>query len=694
MTNTRENYRGLYVVVIITLITYLNSLLNGFVWDDNIYLLKDSAIINFRITELLFSMANGMEYVPMHSLTLALDHLLWGFNPFGFHVANLLVYLAGVVTLYFVIISMPISNVDKRKIALWTCLVFALHPMHSEPVNFISNRCHLLAFFFVLLSAYWFVKWLNSRVTLNLSLAVLFFVLSLLSKQSAVAWPILVAVVLLFYKNNNISLQQKITAAASFLIIDIIAVVLHLRNAFISSTATSENLLSYSGTLFDKILKTINIYSFYIHKFLFPSGVTLYYDDRYLYSGLSISTGLSLVLLISVLVAALYCLRRNPLITLGVVWYSVMLVPAMNLINTSPAIANRYGLVPSIGLSLVIGYLIYKLDDKYAFAKFPAVALLMVLTTITISKNFVWQSDYTLFKAAIKQNPLVNRKNYAEALWKEKKYAEALASLKEEMNLNGSYNYYYYLGKYNEENGNNRAAIEAYQSALMQNGDGYKRPHLALANAYFKSGNDLSAVKEYLNVFDAYDVDPLGLLDGEAKKNIAILQNKFLPELDSMKGKLVSDSNNGRQIAEIALFYQKIGMYHDAIVYYDKLIKVEPSNWVAWHNKALCLAKINNLKEAVAAFEQSFLLNGKNLEALNHIGSLYVKAKNYAKAEEYFKKAVLVDQAHVASVFNLARLYFGTGRKNEARKYFAMAVSLSGNSETLKNRAMLYLSEL
>lgn len=694
MIYSKNNYRDVCVIALITLILYFNSLFNGFVWDDKIYILKDSTIANFNLFELLFSKANGLENIPMCSLTLAIDHFFWGFNPFGFHLTNFIIYVSSAVVLYFTIIKLPIQNVDTRKVALLTSIVFVLHPIHTEPVSFISGRAHLLAFFFVLLSLYWFVTWLNSPQNSNLFLSALFFILSLLSKQSAVAFPIFVLTVVIFYKNSSISIMQRILAAAGFILIDIISVFIHLQNAFNSSTIVPDNLISNSNGIINKTIKTINIYSFYIHKFIFPSGLTVSYDDRYLHSGISISSGLSFVLLLTILTGALYCYKDNITITIGLAWYSIMIVPAMNLLDTSPVIADRYGLIPTIGLSLVIGYIVHKLNVRYFFSKYIAIIFALILSIMTITRNFDWKSDYTLFKSALEQNPYADRTNYAEALLQQKKYPEALSTLKEEMDLTGSHHYYYYLGNIYAEKGNYQEAIKAYKSALLQNGDTYKLPHLALAKAYFKTGDDLNAITEYLNVIESCVTNQGKQIDAEAKKYILILQSKFLPDIDRIKLELAIDNKNIRLLSEIGLLYQKIGMYDNAIEYYDKLIKIEPANWIAWHNKALCLSKKHNLNDSVIAFEQSFLLNGKNAEALNQIGSLYMKSKDYSRAETYFKKAISVDQSHVFSVFNLARVYFSTGKRNDAKRYFAMALSLSGNSDSIRNRAATYLSKL
>lgn len=694
MFRTEDNHRGLYVILAVTLISYFNSLFNGFVWDDNGVLLKDSAIINFTISDLLFSLNSGIEFVPLHSLTLAIDYFFWGFNPLGFHLTNILIYISIITALYFAIINIPINNLDKRKVALWTSMIFALHPIHSEPVNFISNRCHILACLFVLLSSYWFIKWLTRPLHNNLALSVLFFILSLLSKQSAVAFPVLVLAVLVLYKNRNISLTQRITAALSFILIDIVAVVFHIKNAVNSSTAVTENLISNSNGLLNKTIKTINIWSFYIHKYIFPSGLTVDYDDRYLQSGINIGSVLSFFLFIIVMTFALYNLKRNILITTGIIWYSIMLLPAMNFFNTSPVVADRYALIPSIGLSLVIGYVIFKLNEFYPFSKYVAMVLVLILTTITIYRNFDWKSDYTLFKAAVEQNKYALRTNYADALLQQNRSAEAFATLKEGMELTGSWHYYYYLGNFYAEKGNYQEAVKYYKLSLLQNGDAYKLPHSALAEIYSKTGNNISAIKEYLSVIDSRGLYNRAFIDAEAKRSILLLQSKFQPEIDLIKNKLAADEKNIRNLSELALLYQNIGKFADAINCYDRLIKEDPTSWVAWHNKALCLLKEHKTDEAVASFEQSFLLNGTNVEALNQIGSMYFKAKNYAKAEENFKKAVSVDQTHVFSVFNLARVYFSTGRRDDAKKYFAMAISLSGNDDSIKNRVKTYFHKL
>src|SRR5512138_3095470 len=76
-----------------------NSLLNGFVWDDYFYMVNNRVYVDFDLARIWLSLANGVEYLPVRDMSYALDYAIWGNNPLGFHLANVVLY--GITTVIF-----------------------------------------------------------------------------------------------------------------------------------------------------------------------------------------------------------------------------------------------------------------------------------------------------------------------------------------------------------------------------------------------------------------------------------------------------------------------------------------------------------------------------------------------------------------------------------------------------------------
>jgi hypothetical protein len=78
------------LLAVIAAVLFGNSLGHEFVWDDHIYLLNKPVYQSFNLRRMFFSLANDLEYLPVRDLSYAIDYAIWGRNPFGFHLTNLL----------------------------------------------------------------------------------------------------------------------------------------------------------------------------------------------------------------------------------------------------------------------------------------------------------------------------------------------------------------------------------------------------------------------------------------------------------------------------------------------------------------------------------------------------------------------------------------------------------------------------
>src|SRR5208282_3099849 len=169
------------LLLAVAMLVYGNTLLNGFTFDDDPYILRNPTVTNLSIKGLFVPTRASNIFRPVSFATFALNLAVGGGHPFGFHLFNLLLHAAVTLLLYLVLRKL-LEGVQQGATVAWVAaLLFAVHPIHTEAVASIVGRFELLAVGFLL--AAWLLH-LDDRPVL----AVLCFALALLSKESAVAF--------------------------------------------------------------------------------------------------------------------------------------------------------------------------------------------------------------------------------------------------------------------------------------------------------------------------------------------------------------------------------------------------------------------------------------------------------------------------------------------------------------------------
>ena len=180
----KERWR-IAVLLAVVIVVYANALRNGFTLDDNIYIVTNPMVTHFSIRGLFAPTAYNNVFRPLLFGSFALNWAIEGARPFGYHVLDLLLHGAVTLLLYLVLKKL-LESIPQGALAAWVAaLLFAVHPLHTEAVDSISARSELLAMAFLL--GAWLLH-LSDRPIL----ALIAFLLALLSKESAVAFVPLV----------------------------------------------------------------------------------------------------------------------------------------------------------------------------------------------------------------------------------------------------------------------------------------------------------------------------------------------------------------------------------------------------------------------------------------------------------------------------------------------------------------------
>lgn len=210
------------ILFIVGFFTYLSSFSNQFVWDDDHFFYQNILTQNLSHIKEIFltnttagAGAESNYYRPLATISFALDHAIWGWNPIGFHLTATLFHIFNSIVLFLFLLKLRFGKTASFLISI----IFLIHPIQTEAVTYLSDRGNVLYMFFLLVSIYLFTitlydkhitpKFLGKKIIVSknilLFIAVLLFPLSILSKEGALTTsPIYIGILFVF------AIQQKI----------------------------------------------------------------------------------------------------------------------------------------------------------------------------------------------------------------------------------------------------------------------------------------------------------------------------------------------------------------------------------------------------------------------------------------------------------------------------------------------------
>ncbi|HEX7518372.1 MAG TPA: hypothetical protein VF345_13915 [Chthoniobacterales bacterium] len=213
------------LVVALVFAAYAPALRNGFVWDDTALILRDPLIRSWRLIpegfqHFLFTDATASDfYRPIQRLTYTLDYGAFAFRPAGYHLTNIVCHLAATLALLLLagelLGSFGIEERKRRRIAFFATLAWAIHPVHTAAVVYVSGRADPLAAAFGFLGLYSGIRSLRTNGVnrwILLFAAGALFLLSALSKETGIVFLLLWYAILLLKKKWKEFLPATVVA--------------------------------------------------------------------------------------------------------------------------------------------------------------------------------------------------------------------------------------------------------------------------------------------------------------------------------------------------------------------------------------------------------------------------------------------------------------------------------------------------
>lgn len=654
MVIEKHNHKWLAAfTALLAILLYANTIPNNFAIDDNALITANPYVQQglkglggiFTSDVWIGGDAEIGYYRPIPLATFALEHQLWGSNPHLSHAVNVALYALTGWLLCLLLLNL--LNRYHPLLAFGAALLFIAHPVHTEVVANIKSRDELLQFLFVLLAGWYMLQATTDNKKLLLS--ALFYYMALLCKETAYAGVLLLPG--LWYvatDSKPLTILKRAWVYVPVLSLFLLQKKLALGDG--AATALQPDVVSfpYAGGL--AVPAALTQLWWYIKLLVFPYPLSYNYAYNQIpvdgWSGIFTLTGL--VALLLCIVAVLYGYKQKKIWWLGVFILLATLIPAIGFVVLKGGIlAERFLYVPVLGFSLLVMAVVFRLmglpeqgSQTIAPVKLALpVGLLLLYSTLTVTRNPDWKDDLTLASADVTAvpNSCQVRLHYGKKLI-DMGVEETDARKKED---------YFYRG------------VEQLQRAVAIN-PRYARAYFKIAYAYQAlQPNADSAVYYYRRAIDeapgyAIAYKNLGLVylqQGRVQLAQQQLQRALQidPQLNGVQEILTSLNSKpaDTQPAPVA----------------------DTTSFAYYTATGMQLARAQKLPEALVYFKKALDLQPQSLEALVNIATCYGMLNDYTASEPYLLQAEKVAPDNRIVLRNLLILYRKTGNKTKEALY-------------------------
>lgn len=369
------NNKLLATILIITVFIFFpvtKAVILGFV-DDVGQINENVNVTNFSFQSIKnhFTTYVVYSYQPLASLSFGIEYLFFGLNAFIYHLDNLLLHLINIILVY--VLATKLLSEKKRFVAVLITAVFAMHPLQTEPIAWISARSTLLAALFILMTCLYYIKYIENEnySTKYLLLTLFFFLISLFSKSTGIVLPfVLLGIDYLYLRKFNIkAVLDKIPFFSLSIIFGMIA--LNSRKIIDNSAeillVEERRMGVYS--FIEKIAISCYSFLFYIKKYFFPFNLQSIYGYPLKISKnlLPLEFRIAPFLVLFLFIGLFFWYKNFPkkhkrLFLFGVFFFLVSISLNLNIFAYLAQItAERYMYLANIGISIPLFLFLEKL---------------------------------------------------------------------------------------------------------------------------------------------------------------------------------------------------------------------------------------------------------------------------------------------------------------------------------------------
>lgn len=588
----------------ITSMVYANSLHNPFHYDDFHSIVDNPQLRSFKNIPSYFTNPfafsvdpqNAM-YRPLLLVTFSLNYLINGYDPFGYHVVNLCLHLGCI----FFLCGLGRQYLGKTEGVWVTAVLFAIHPINSEPLNYISSRSEILSGFFFLFSL-WCYGHVSFSSTVRIILVCAGYCAALLSKSISISLPLVIIASDLLMKRGV--LNEKLLKIG----LGVIAVVyLFFVRHWIIRATIAEPVRSFSEQFWTQIKALV----FYVNLIIWPSNQNV--DHQFLISD-SLFDPVAFLAFLFLFSVAIWLFRQrysNPFIILCAVCYLLVIAPSVAIpLNV---LVNEHRLyLPSGFFFLAVGYSWNKVKNRFCNNSNVLYTLAIIsfsaLAVTTVKRNTVWNSSLSLWEDSAHKAPLMARPYifWGEALEANFDYQSALNAyihaLKRDPNLIALYSQ---TGKLLQDMGDHTRSRETFEVGLQispQSGELWAD----YAEVLREQGRWDEVLNAYLHAVQ-FRSDDDGLYNNLG--NTFQMLNRPDEAITHHRKALKINSADARSWVNLGNAYLMKSFNDSSLTAFERAIQVNENYAGAWLSLGNCLERLDRKKEALNAYFRAVSLD-------------------------------------------------------------------------------------
>lgn len=652
-SSLKYNRKILFLFLALGFVLYGNTLGHDYTLDDAI-VVNDNAFTKKGLSGIWDQLSNdqfvgfygekkelvsGGRYRPLSMVVFNIQYAIAGENPFIGHLCNVLMYILNGYLL-FLLLSKLFHNYDKKikgiSLALLVSLLWFFHPIHTEVVANIKGLDEMMAFAGECISLLLVLKFLETEQKKYLFWLIPTYFLALLSKENAITWLAIIPFSIYFFTNHTF--KKAVPAYLSLLLAASVWFVVRYKvvGGGISSVADSiMNDPFLYASLSEKYSTIVLTLGKYLQLLVFPHPLTYdYYPKHIPIVGWKNSLViLSLMAYLALFVFAIQGLFKKNIYAYAIIVFVVTLSIASNLIFPIGAFMNeRFVYVSSLGFCIALGHFLFYqvpgfMKHKKKADKFIQIILIIIALLYagkTISRNLVWESNYTLSthdaqiskngaksnimaggiileekvpaaKTAQEREKLINESisylNRAISIYPE--YIDALllmgnAQWEKHKSAKQAMPYYYQILSINPNHQNTLSnsliileqekdidyRIQAYETLIRYNPN-QAQIYMNLGRAYGQYKNDLNKASQYIET--AYQINPNNY---DIVRNLAVvygLSQQFGKTVPILKKAIALQPGIAQNYIDLAVSYYHLGDMQNAKAYMDQAMQIDPN---------------------------------------------------------------------------------------------------------------------
>jgi tetratricopeptide (TPR) repeat protein len=395
----------LAALALLAFVVYANSLSNGFVGDDKDQLIGNALVSSHRVAAAFgsgvwaFRGVQGNYYRPLQFVVYIVLHGLFGYEAAPFHLLMILLHVGNTLLVY--LLSMRLTG--RARIAVAAGALFAIHPIHTEAVDWIASLPDLMLTGIVTAAVWWFARHDAAPRGLRIAGHGALYLAALLTKETGVMLlPLYVAFELVFLRRPLRDLRRNAALYASMAAA--LAIYLAMRWSALGGLAPAQQTFHHL-TPVEFASSAVVTAAQYVGTLVLPLGLN-YFHVFHATGGITIALLLSAAVLAIVAVLAI---RRTtpPAISYGILWIALALAPALNLTGVGQNVfAERYLCLPSVGYAWVAAIAWDWWAARQASLAWAAgLAILCAGAWQTMARNQDWRDDFTLLQVTLAQSP-------------------------------------------------------------------------------------------------------------------------------------------------------------------------------------------------------------------------------------------------------------------------------------------------